>query len=264
MGTWSYICKGGCGKPISEGEDVVGISAATYDGYGKAGEGEDQAMYHRACYRDLVVQASPSLLNFEPGDHDPDQGCSYPDPRFVPEGTVLYDPAFDALKGATKVGVLMDVSGSSPLIHAEVEYGTKAVVDMLAPALHYIGPKEIELILFSDKVTKQETLPDGNQLYARVVYDVAREGWPLDVVGGGDRVDKAFYSARMAGCDAVIIVSDGAHSSWPEACDLPTVHVLLVNDEERAIEMPVPAWVAAQTRSAYFLPLTDQPGPAQI
>lgn len=262
MGTWSYICKGGCGKPICEGEDVVGISNAVYEGYGRVGHDEsEQAIYHRACFAQMVVDRWAGLLNFEPGEHDPDQGCGYPDARFVPQDTVLYDPAFAPLEGAAKVGLAFDLSGSSPLIAADPDYGMRPAVDKITQALHYLGPREVELIQFSD-VVERETLPgDGEELYRILVFEPAREGYRFGgAFGGGDGVVGALAAAKEAGCDAVVLVSDGAHASWPEEFDLPVVHMQLVDDERDIGREPpeVPAWVAARLMSPYHIPLTDE------
>jgi len=245
MGTWSYICKGGCGKPICEGEDVVGISSAVYEGYGRVGDDEgERAIYHRACFDGLVA----GRVDFEPGEHDPNQGCDYPDPRFVPEGTVLYETALDAVKGRRKVGVLVDVSGASPVWDAGD--GLWDATAMMEQAFHYLGVEEVELITFDHQVRAQGAVP------AQRLRGALREkAWLTG--GGGNDPAVAFAAAAAAGCDAVVLVSDGLHPSWPEAGP-PTVHVRLFDAERDERELPgSPDWLEGTVLSPYYAPLTD-------
>jgi hypothetical protein len=248
MGSYSWMCKGRCGKAICEGEEVVGLSAAVYEGYGEVGEGEDRAVYHRQCFDDLVG----GRVDLEPGEHDPDQGFGYADPAFVPAGTKLYESELEVLKGRAKVGVLVDVSGSSPALRpGDVLRDATGALDA---AFHYLGIETVELITFDNEVCAQGAVP-AKQLRVELCRNA--EKW-LRGGGGGDNVAGAVGAAVAAGCDALVLVSDGFHTTWPQVGP-PVVLMRLFDPErdDRERQPQTPDWVKGKVLSPYYVPLDD-------
>jgi len=76
--------------------------------------------------------------------------------------------------------------------------------------------------------------------------------------GGGDNVAAAIGAAVAAGCDAVVLISDGFHASWPEIGP-PTAHMWLfdLDRDDRAKRPAAPSWVEGTVLSPYYVPLTD-------
>lgn len=253
MGTHSWMCKGACGQPICEGEEVVGLTAAVYEGYGKVGdEYAEPAVYHRMCFDEILRghEGSPGqLAYFEPGEHDPEQGCGYPDPAFVPADTVLYDPAFEALKGKRKVGVIVST-------RADADFnGLHHALRELEQACHYAGVKDALVLPFEG-----DTLTRGSIL-ATNVSSIALRSNRDDWFGGGGETDEsdprpAMAEALASGCDALVVVSDGLHE-WPGGFDAPTVHVRLIDPDRGGAMADSPEGVAGAMDALCSPPLTD-------
>lgn len=250
MGSWSWMCKGACGRPICEGEEVVGLTAATYEGYGKVGEDAEPAVYHRACFRDLAVGGAAQLLDFEPGDADPDQGFGHPDPRFVPEGTVLFEPALQALAGKRKLGLIVSTRAA-----ADMQGLTHALRDV-EQACHYTAVQDALVFTFEG-----DTLTRGG-MDARRVSGITRGDLREGFFEGGGETDEsdpreAIAEALDSGCDVLVVVSDGVHE-WPSGFDAPTVHVRLVDPERGGSLADSPEGVAGAVDALCSPPLTDE------
>lgn len=220
MGMFSWFCKGGCGKPIKMGEEIIEIKAGLYSGYGSQDDGEQHGcFYHAKCFRKLHGEVDTTE-----GKHDPNQGCGYPDPEFLSEDSTLYSPEYDVLKGVSKVGILIDVSSSMVGLNA-VRSGFDPLSEVEA-AMHYLGTPEVEAITFDSQVVRQETLP-ADQLH-HVRYD--REGkWSKG--GGGTDLRPAFDAALKAGCGALVVVCDLIAPCGPDDPGVPVIWFCPVSDE---------------------------------
>ena len=195
MGMFSWMCKGSCGKPITQGEEIIQIKGGDYGGYGDMDSGEYGIYFHKKCF---VRQFGE--IDMTAADSDRDQGMGYPDPEFVPEGTVLFDAQYDVLKGVEKVGVCIDVSGGMVF---DMLRGGQQMLSGAEAAMHYLGTKEVEAMSFDFKVLKRETMP-ADKLHS-VIYD--HDGsWRQG--GGGTDFGPPIAAAVKAGCGAIIMVTD--------------------------------------------------------
>lgn len=226
MGTWGFICKGGCGKPIVEGEETIRIESGLYEGYGKTTGYDDthsgSTYYHKVCFVNFVTSpemAYPDRL-FGENEHDPNQGCGYPDSKFLPKSTLLFHPDYSALKGAEKVGVLLDVSGGMAF---DMMRGGMQLLSGAEQAMHYLGTKEVEVITFDYKVVKQETMP--TEKLCSVIYD--HDGsWRKG--GGGTDFRPPIKAAVEAGCGALVVVTD-LYGPLPDDPGVPVIWLCLVD-----------------------------------
>jgi hypothetical protein len=214
---FSWFCKGGCGHPIKMDEEIIQVKAGKYDGYGRTEDYDcgGGAFWHQKCFF-----AQYGEIDTSEGERDPDQGFGYPHPDFLPEGTKLFDPEYDVFKGVEKVGLCIDVSGSTSfdlLRRGHLLDGAKA-------AMHYLGTKEVEVITFEAEVVRQETMqPDG--LWA-VGYDKDGE-WSKG--GGGTDLRPPIEAAVKAGCGAIVVASD-LYGPLPEDPGVPVIWLCPVAD----------------------------------
>jgi hypothetical protein len=217
MGCSSFYCKGNCGKPIRDGEEVIQIKTSLFDGYpDHLGDGEGGCVYHRVCFEELLegTEFETRLTDYSEGAYDPDQGAGYPDPEFLPAGTVLYPPEYDVLKGVGKVGICIDVSGSMAF---DLLRGGMQLLSGAEAAMHYLGIKEIEVITFDYIVQKQATMP-VEQL-GSVLFD--HDGsWRKG--GGGTDMRPPIEAAVKAGCGAIVVVGD-LYGQLPEDPGVPVI-----------------------------------------
>jgi len=200
MGMSSWMCKGDCGKPINEGEECIEIKRGLYSGYATEGvsgdySGECGTLFHQKCFFKKYGDVDTSE-----GDYDPNQGMGYCDPEFVPEGTVLYEPQYDVLKGVEKVGIGIDVSGGMVF---DMLRGGQQMLGGAESAMHYLGVKEIEVMSFDFKVLKQATMP--SEQLGSVLFD-SDGSWRQG--GGGTDFGPPIAAAVKAGCGAIIMVTD--------------------------------------------------------
>jgi hypothetical protein len=216
MGTWGFICKGGCGKPIIEGEETIRIESGVYDGYGKT-TGYDSThgdtgstYYHKVC----LLESIGGDLDLGANKSDPNQGCGYPDPAFLRAGTKLYADEYAVLKGVEKVGILIDVSSAGAF--DMLRSGFQLLSDA-EHAMHYLGTKEVEVITFYSKVAKQETMHP--EKLGSVIYD-ADGSWRKG--GGGTDFRPPIEAAVKAGCGAIIVVSD-LYGPLPDDPGVPVI-----------------------------------------
>lgn len=215
MGMFSWMCKGSCGKPITQGEEIIQIKDSTYGGYGDMDGGEYGIYFHAKCFTDQFGE-----IDMTEADSDPDQGMGYPDPEFVPEGFVLYDPQYDVLKGVEKVGILIDVSGGCSVF--DMLRSGQQMLSGAEAAMHYLGTKEIEVMSFDHIVRKQETMP-ADKLHT-VLYD--HDGsWRKG--GCGTDFRPPIEAAMKAGCGAIILVSD-LYGPFPDDPGVPVISLCSV------------------------------------
>jgi hypothetical protein len=221
MGMFSWFCKGGCGKPIKMDEEVIEIKAGQYGGYGHS-EGEGGCFYHQVCFEKLVVGAKgqDALIDYSEGESDPEQGFGYPDARFLPAGTHLYDQPFAVFGTMKRVGVIIDTA----VIDADL---LRNALPPVEAAFHYLAVQAAEVITFDSKVQIQKTLP-ADELW-RLRHD--REGEWKQSGPGGTLLQPAIDAALAAGCTGLVIVSDCMIPAMPSDPGLPVVWVRLVNVE---------------------------------
>lgn len=221
MGMSSFMCKGDCGKPIKMDEECIEIKEGSWSGYESEGvenSGYATCVYHKVCFFKQYGDVDTSE-----GDHDPDQGMGYPDPEFLPAGTVLYPPEYDVLKGVEKVGICFDMSGGCDVFSA-VRTGMGHLLDPVQAAMHYLGVKEIEVMTFEAIVLKQETMPSDR--LSSVLFD--HDGsWRKG--GGGTDFRPPIKAAVEAGCGAIIMLTD-LMGPLPEDPGVPVFWICPVPD----------------------------------
>jgi hypothetical protein len=189
-------------------------------------DGEGGCVYHRVCFEELLegTEFETRLTDYSEGAYDPDQGAGYPDPEFLPAGTVLYPPEYDVLKGVEKVGICFDMSGGCDVFNA-VRTGMSYLLDPVQAAMHYLGVKEIEVMTFDHEVMKQATLP-SDQLPS-VLFD--HDGsWRK--AGGGTDFRPPIKAAVEAGCGAIVVLSD-LYGPLPEDPGVPVFWICPVSDD---------------------------------
>jgi len=229
MGCWSFICKGDCGKPIRDGEEVVQLKVSLFDGYPDhiGDDGRGGALYHKFCFEQMLegTEHETRLTDYSEGESDGDQGAGYPDPDFLPVGSTLYPPEYDVLKGVEKVGICFDMSGGCGVFEA-MRTGMGYLLDPVQSAMHYLGVKEIEVMTFDYKVAKQETLPSDR--LSSVLFD--HDGSWRNSGGGGTDYRSPIKAAVEAGCGAIVVVGD-LYGPLPEDPGVPVFWICPVSDD---------------------------------